>query len=560
MAKGTQKELEQQTFQTLTHFEKEREPVELQWQDHADLVMPRRALMDFEKSRRGERRTLRRFDSTATGAAVLLADGLQGYMTSQSIMWFKMMLVLLGRQKDLMNNSDVKRWLQDLEEVYRYLYQESNFYDAVGEVYLDGIVPGTATLYVGENRKKDGLRFSCRHPKETYISENEDEVVDTHFRKFYRRNMDIARIFGADPCGKEFMQKAKDNPHDESLLLHTVFPREHRDYTKSDKTNKAYASHYFLLDGQRLLSTGGYNSNPHITWRFYKNSDEIYARSPTWDAASDISRINAMSKGELDQVHLAGHPPIMYPNELEDLQLDPEGRNPYIDPARRIYAVDMAGNYQITRDKIEDIRKAIREHFRVDFFLMLTEMSAKNMTATQVIEMQGEKAAILGTIISRISSELLDPIFDRVYDIILENGWLPPMPAILQDFGGTKIRPQYTGPLAQAQRRYHATQGTLNAINQIAPYVQLWPKMLYAVNDVELAIHLLSEGGAPEKVLNDRETIMAMIQRAEQMQAQEQQLLKLQSLSESYNKGNATPEGGSMAAKISEAAEEELVA
>lgn len=557
---GTKEELQDQTFNTLKYLEKEREPYEIQWQDHGDLVMPRRSLFEFEKSRRSERRTVRRFDGTATGAAVLLTDGLQGYMTSQAFKWFKMLLVLLGLDKRLMEDADVKRWLQELEEVYLYLYQESNFYNAIGEVYLDGIVPGTATVFVGENKAKNGLRFSCRHPKENYISENEDEIVDTHFRKFYRRNMDIVSIFGKEACGKEFVQKTKESPHDESLLLHTVFPRDQRDWTKSDGINKPYASYYFLYEGQRLLGQGGYNSNPNITWRFYKNSDEHYGRSPTWDAISDIARLNQMAKAHIDQAHKATNPPVMYPNELEDLQLEADGRNPYIDPARRVYTIDLVGNYQITKDMIQDVRTCIREHYRVDFFLMLTEMAAKSMTATQVIEMQGEKAAILGTIISRISSELLDPIFDRVYDIILENGWLPPMPAILQDFGGTKIRPQYMGPLAQAQRRYHSTQGTLNALNQTAPYMQMWPRMRFAVNEIKLARHLLSEGGAPEEVLNDEKTIEALIAREDAQIAAQQQLAALQQMSEAYNKGNKSPEGGSMAATISEASEEGLVA
>jgi hypothetical protein len=118
--------------------------------------------------------------------------------------------------------------------------------------------------------------------------------------------------------------------------------------------------------------------------------------------------------------------------------------------------------------------KAIREHLHVDFFMMLYQAAFNkvDLTATQVVGMQAEQAAILGARVGRLSSEAYNPIHDRVFYIKQRQGRMPQVPQILLDYadelrrrGDTRairIEIDYLGPLAQAQKRLFKQQ-SLNA-------------------------------------------------------------------------------------------------
>lgn len=73
------------------------------------------------------------------------------------------------------------------------------------------------------------------------------------------------------------------------------------------------------------------------------------------------------------------------------------------------------------------------------------------MTATQVLELAKEKAALLAPIMGRQQSELFGPMTERELDILNEAGILPPMPDALIDAGG-EVNIEYLSPMSLAQR------------------------------------------------------------------------------------------------------------
>lgn len=66
-------------------------------------------------------------------------------------------------------------------------------------------------------------------------------------------------------------------------------------------------------------------------------------------------------------------------------------------------------------------------------FLMLSNQSALNqMTATAVAELHEEKLLMLGPVLSRFNNEVLRPLIDRTFDILNEEGLIPPAPEEIQ--------------------------------------------------------------------------------------------------------------------------------
>ena len=80
---------------------------------------------------------------------------------------------------------------------------------------------------------------------------------------------------------------------------------------------------------------------------------------------------------------------------------------------------------------------------------MLSSQEPSTMTAAEVSERRQEKMLLLGPIFQRLKTELLDPLIERVFDILQRQGLLPPIPDYLQ---GIKLNVQYISTIAQAQR------------------------------------------------------------------------------------------------------------
>ncbi len=92
----------------------------------------------------------------------------------------------------------------------------------------------------------------------------------------------------------------------------------------------------------------------------------------------------------------------------------------------------------------------IDEAFYKNLFLMIAEVGDQpNITATQINTMREEKMLMLGPVLERLNDELLDPLIDRVFNIMLKRGMLPPPPKEIQ---GMPLRVEYISVLAQAQK------------------------------------------------------------------------------------------------------------
>ena len=111
--------------------------------------------------------------------------------------------------------------------------------------------------------------------------------------------------------------------------------------------------------------------------------------------------------------------------------------------------------YQVQTDlsaldsAIEQVKNTIRAHFFADVFMMLATQDMPRMTAAEVAERRQEKMLLLGPILQRLKTELLDPLIERTYFILLRQGEIPPAPELLH---GLELHVNYISTIAQAQR------------------------------------------------------------------------------------------------------------
>lgn len=127
------------------------------------------------------------------------------------------------------------------------------------------------------------------------------------------------------------------------------------------------------------------------------------------------------------------------------------------------------------------------------------------MTATEVVGRQGEKAAILGNMVGRLTGELLDSVIDGAYKIESRAGRLAVLPEVLQDEVNIDI--EYLGPLAVAQKKLFQSKGLNHALEEIAPILELQPQTAENIDWDYLIRYAYEVAGAPVKGLIDEDIL-----------------------------------------------------
>lgn len=103
---------------------------------------------------------------------------------------------------------------------------------------------------------------------------------------------------------------------------------------------------------------------------------------------------------------------------------------------------------------IQEVQERIQRGFYADLFAMMINSDRRQMTATEVAERHEEKLVLLGPVLQRLNTELLDPLVEDAFLFALEAGMLPEPPEALLD---VEIDIKYVSLLAQAQEAVAAT-------------------------------------------------------------------------------------------------------
>jgi hypothetical protein len=501
----------------------QRQNWESHWQEVADYMQPRKA--DVTKTRsKGDKRTELIFDGSPLQSVELLAASLHGMLTNPSTPWFS----LRFKQNDMENEDEAKEWLEDATEVMYSAFNKSNFQQEIFELYHDLITFGTAAMFIEED-DEDVLKFSTRHINEIFIAENDKGRIDTVFRKFSLSARAVIQKFGNVSINIE--TKAKKDPYEEVEILHAVYPRSDFDPKKQDKSNMPFESVYLDAESGDELSVSGFREFPFVVPRYLKASHEIYGRSPAMTALPDVKMLNEMSKTTIKSAQKQVDPPLLVPDDgfMLPVRTVPGGLNFYRAGTRdRIEPLNIGANTPLGLNMEEQRRNSIRNAFYVNQLMM---QSGPQMTATEVIQRNEEKMRLLGPVLGRLQSELLKPLIDRAFSLILRKNLFRPAPEFL---AGQDIEIEYVSPLAKAQKSSEL-QSIMRAIEIMGSLSNVAPVFDH-INMDKLVRHLADIVGVPQKILKPQSELNAERQQAAQQQEQMQQMQQVQQLAEAGGK------------------------
>jgi len=494
----------------------QRQVWESHWQEIADYVVPRKA--DVTKKRTdGDKRTELIFDSTAIKAAELMSASLHGMLTNASTRWFS----LRFRDRDLDKNDEAKEWLESVEDDMYLAFARSNFQEQIHELYHDLITFGTGVMFI-EQDPDVGMRFSTRHISECFLSEDDKGRVDTVFRKFKMPGRAVLMRFGEEKLDSKMLKQIETNPYDMVELIHAVFKRSERDVTKVNAQNKPFASVYLDPRTKTVLSESGFDEFPYVAPRFLKASFEVgYGRSPAMTALPDIKMLNKMSEVTIRAAQKQVDPPLLVPDDgfMLPIRTVPGGLNFYRAGTRdRLEPLNIGANNPLGLNMENQRREAIQAAFYVD---QLVLSQGPQMTATEVVQRTEEKMRLLGPVLGRLQAELLQPMIQRVYNIMIRQKAFNPAPDFIQD---SNIEIEYVSPLAKAQKQGDV-QSALRMIELFMPLSQIDPSSMDYIDIDGMSKYLLRTLAVPATTIRGEQEVAEIRQ---QRQAQQQQAMENQ--------------------------------
>ena len=502
----------------------QRENWETHWQEVADYMQPRKA--DVTKRRaRGDKRMEQVFDSSPIQAVELLAASLHGMLTNPSTPWF----TLRFKDEEIENDDEAKLWLEASTDAMYTAFNRSNFQQEIFELYHDLITFGTAAMFIEED-DDDIIKFSTRHINEVFIAENDKGRIDTIYRKFKISARAAIQKFG-EAVSADVQTKAKKDPYEEIEILHAVYPRTDFNPKKKDKANMPFESVYMEYKNGNELSVGGFREFPFVVPRYLKASNEIYGRSPAMTALPDVKMLNEMSKTTIKAAQKQVDPPLLVPDDgfLLPVRTVPGGLNFYRSGTRdRIEPLNIGANNPLGLNMEQQRRESIRAVFYVNQLMM---QQGPQMTATEVIQRNEEKMRLLGPVLGRLQSELLKPMIDRCFAILLRNNQFAQAPEFLS---GQDIEIEYVSPLAKAQKGTELTSIT-RAIEILGSLANVAPVFDY-INFDALVKHVADLVGVPQKVLKLQSQVNAEREQQAQLAEQQAQMQQMQQVADAGGK------------------------
>lgn len=433
----------------------------------ADFLLPRRYkwLITPNQMTRGSPINQHILDSTGTIAARNLASGMMSGISSPTRPWFRLKV---GRI-DSTQTSPISLWLSECERLMMLVFQESNFYNAIGIVYFDLVVFGTGVMLIYEDY--DNV-IHCYNPcfGEYYVDNDGKMRPVIFFREFTLTVAQVVDQFGRENCSPSVQRLWDDGKAGltrEIIVAHAIEPNDNpKKYGVPN--NFKYREVYWEWGGSTspqggvsyapgFLRKRGFNEAPHIAVRWDLVSNDAYGRSPGMDALPDIKQLQQEVRRKAQGIDKMINPPM-----LADIQLKNQpasllpGGTTYIAGMMQTGNAGFApayGNWkpgiaEISED-LNEIRQRIKTIFFNDLFQVISQFQTRsNVSATEIDARRSEAMVMLGPVLERIQYELLDPIIDRTFSVMSRAGVLPQPPP---EIAGQNIDIEYVSMLLTAQ-------------------------------------------------------------------------------------------------------------
>lgn len=492
------------------------------WQELTTYLLPRNGRFFVQDRNKGWRRHNNIYDNTGTRALRVLGAGMMAGATSPARPWFR----LATADPSLNEYAPVKLWLDDVTRRMGMIFQKSNTYRALHQIYEELGGFGTASSIV----LPDFQNVIHHYPQsvgEFAIATDFQGRVTTVYREFEKTVAEVVKEFGLENVSQTTRNLYDRGSVDAWVrIIHAIEPRADRDPKRIDNLNKPFGSYYFEVGGNpdKYLSESGFDDFPALIPRWATAGGDIYGHSPGMEALGDIKQLQHEQLRKAQAIDYQTNPPLQVPTSLKhrDVERLPGGVTYYdanspTSGIKTAFEVNLRLDYLLA--DIQDVRERVRSAFYADLFLMLANATDTRMTATEVAERHEEKLLMLGPVLERLHNELLDPLIETTFSRMVEANLLPPPPPELQ---GMDLNVEFVSMLAQAQRAI-GTNSVDRFVANLGVVAQMKPDVLDKFDPDQWADSYSDMLGVdPRLIVANDQVAMIRKSRAQAQQAQAQ--------------------------------------
>lgn len=477
---------------------------------------------------KGFKRNTKQINNTSRLAVRTAASGLHAGMTSPSRPWFR----LSSGDAGLDNVAAVKSWLFDVQTIMYNVFSKSNFYNSVHSNYSELVVFGVGAIGVYEDFENV---IHCQpYTIGSYrLATNGKNEVDVFYREYDITVSQCISQFGYDKCSNSVQdQFNKGNTENWVTIVHVIEPNDKRDSISPLARDKRFRAVYFENtagnNATSFLRESGHDEFPIMTPRWDVIGEDVYATDcPGMTALGDTKALQLAERRMYQAIDKVVSPPLQGPAGMRNKLPNGTPRNDEIiwtdnatDKLSSIY--EFRPDLNAIGAVIDKVEYRIKKSFYEDLFLMLSDTDRREITAREVAEKHEEKLLALGPVLERLNTELLDPVINRVFNILQRNGVLPLPPEELRN---KELNVEYVSVLAQAQRM--VSTGSVERVAQFAAgLATIWPDSRHKI-DAAQAIDDYAESIGINPAIIRSDDIVAQMVAQEQQQAQQAQMMAM---------------------------------
>lgn len=459
-----------------------RQPYEAHFRELGEQFQPRRSRFSKGTDHKSKEAMNRKIINSRPRLALrTMQSGMHTGVTSPARPWFR----LVPKDPGLKEHAPVKEHFQTAQREMRQLLQSSGLYSVLHTLWGDlGLYGYDAAIIEDDDRT--GLYGQALVPGEYWIAANGRGMVDTLYREV---NMTVKQVVGkfvyrndpsADPDWSTVTDAVKrlwdNNKVGEKVpVRHLIMPRAERDPRSPTSENKPIMSTYWEEgESKRVLGDLGYDKNPILSSRWDVEGTNTYGSSPAMDTLPDAKELQRKERDKAEAVRRVNRPPMNLPTEMRNspFSLMPEAVNFMTDPTKgAVPAYQVNPPLRELQDDIRVSEERIDEGMYANLFLMIARMDRRQVTAREIDERHEEKLLGLGPVLERQHREKLAVLLDRVYQRVVDEGKVAPLPP---EFEGLPTSIDYVSTLGQAMKavatggieRLYSFAGNLAAVDQ----------------------------------------------------------------------------------------------
>lgn len=474
----------------LGELKTERSTFDTHWRELADYFMPRRVRFYATDRNRGDKRNEKIINSAGKFAARTLQSGLHAGLTSPARPWMKLTLP----DRNLGEFGPVREWLEAATKRMMTVLSVSNVYNTLPTVYGDLGVFGTGAMFVGEDAR-DIIRAKCYAIGSFMVGIDARDQVTTFAREYELTVRQVVEQFGLQPDGRTInwstisstVKHLWDRGTTEAPILINWIVKPNDEYRR-DRLEARYlpfaSCHWEAGSTDAVfLRESGFRTFPVMVPRWEVTGEDSYGTDcPGMTSLGDNKQLQIMERRHGQALNKMVDPPLVGPASMrsQKTSLLPGDVN-YVDVRDGMQGLKPVHEVRIDLQhlglNLQAVEYRIKRAFFEDLFLMLATSDpyrgASPPTAREVEERHEEKLLALGPVLERTNDELLDPMVDRVWNILETAGLLPPPPPEIE---GIDLQVEYISILAQAQKLVGVASAD-RFVQTVAPMLEAFPEV-----------------------------------------------------------------------------------